>query len=149
MSRARHAGGDLAAAFARRRQDQIGSGHRRHLDVKVDAVERAGQAALVFRDATGIRPALAGKTGIVGASAAARVHAGDQHEPRRISDAVVDARNGDVAGFQRLAQRIQNLRGEFRHFVEEQHAVMGERNFARPRAQAAADQRRHGGGMVR
>jgi hypothetical protein len=38
-----------------------------------------------------------------------------------------------------LAQRIQYLRSEFRHFVEEQHAVMGERNLARPRAQAAAD----------
>ena len=39
--------------------------------------------------------------------------------------------------------------GEFRHLVEEQHAVMRERNLARPRAQAAADQRRHRGGMMR
>jgi hypothetical protein len=53
---------------------------------------------------------------------------------------VIDARDGDVAGFQRLAQRIQHLAGEFRHLVEEQHAVMRQRNFARPRAQAAADQ---------
>ncbi len=34
-------------------------------------------------------------------------------------------------------------RVEFGEFVEEQHAVMGERHFARPRAQAAADQSRH------
>jgi hypothetical protein len=39
VARAPHAGGDLAAAFARRRQNQIGGGHRRHLDVQVDAVE--------------------------------------------------------------------------------------------------------------
>ena len=38
---------------------------------------------------------------------------------------------------------------EFRQLVEKQHAVMGERNFARPRAQAAADQRRHAGRMMR
>jgi hypothetical protein len=42
---------------------------------------------------------------------------------RRVGDAVIDARDGDVAGFQRLAQRIQHLAGEFRHLVEEQHAV--------------------------
>jgi len=30
---------DLAASFRRRRQDQIGGGHRRHLDVQVDAVD--------------------------------------------------------------------------------------------------------------
>ena len=44
---------------------------------------------------------------------------------------------------------FEHLRGEFRHLVEEQHAVMRQRDFARPRAQAAADQRRHRGGMMR
>jgi len=84
--------------------------------VQVDAVEqRAGQPALVFGHAARVRPALAGKTGIVGAAAAVTVHRGDQHETRRIGDAVIDARDGDIADFQRLAQRIQHLRGEFRH----------------------------------
>ena len=40
-------------------------------------------------------------------------------------------------------------RREFRQLVEEEHAVMGERHFARPRPHAAADHRRHRGGMVR
>jgi hypothetical protein len=39
--------------------------------------------------------------------------------------------------------------GELRQFVEEEHAVMRERDLALPRAQATADQRRHAGGMVR
>ena len=49
----------------------------------------------------------------------------------------------------RLAQRIERARLELRKLVEEQHAVVRERDFARPRAQAAADQRRHRGGMMR
>jgi hypothetical protein len=30
---------------------------------------------------------------------------------------VVGARDGDLAGFQRLAQRIEHLRGELRNYV--------------------------------
>jgi hypothetical protein len=52
-------------------------------------------------------------------------------------------------GLERLAQRIEHLRREFRQLVEEQHAVMGERRLARPHAQAAADHGRHRGGMMR
>ena len=62
---------------------------------------------------------------------------------------MVGARDRDLAGLERLAQRIEHLRLEFRQLVEEEHAVMRERDFARPRAQAAADQRRHAGGMMR
>ncbi len=62
---------------------------------------------------------------------------------------MIGARDRDFAGLQRLAQRVQRLRLEFRQFVEEQHAVMRERDFARPRVQAAADQRRHAGRMMR
>ena len=118
--------------------------------MQVDAVEqRAGQPRLIFGGAARVRPAPAGKARIAGAAAAARVHRGDQHEARRIGDAVIGARDRDLAGLQRLAQRVERLRREFRQLVEEQHAVMRERDFARPRAQAAADQRRHRGGMMR
>ena len=54
-----------------------------------------------------------------------------------------------LAGLERLAERIEHLRRELRQLVEEEHAVMGERDFARPRADAAADHRRHRGGMMR
>ncbi len=112
--------------------------------MQVDAVEqRPRQPALVFGRAAQIGPAFAGESGVAGAPAAARIHRRHQHETRRIGDAVIDARDRDLAGFQRLAQRVENLGGEFRHLVEEQDAVMRQRNFARPRPQAAADQRRH------
>ena len=52
----RHAGGDLFAAFGRRRQDQVGGGDSRHLDVEIDAVEqRARQPGLVFDGAARVR----------------------------------------------------------------------------------------------
>jgi hypothetical protein len=89
------------------------------------------------------------KPGLVGTPAAARIHGSDQHEARGIGHAVVGARDRDLAALERLAQRIERLRRKLRQFVEEEHAVMRERDLARPRAQPAADQRRHAGGMVR
>ncbi len=91
---------------------------------------------LVLGGAARVRPAPAGKAWIAGPAAAARVHRRHQHEARRIGDAVVGARDRDLAGLQRLAQRVERLRLELRKFVEEQHAVMGERNLAGPGAQA-------------
>jgi hypothetical protein len=142
--------GDFAAAFRGRRQDQIGRGHGGHLDVQVDAVEeRTGDAALIVGGAAGIGAAPAGEAGLRGASAAARVHRRNQHEARRIGHAVIGARDRNLAGLQRLAQRVEGLRLEFRELVEEQDAMMGERDFSRSRMQAAADQRRHAGRVVR
>ena len=47
---------DLAAAFGRRRQDQVGGGDGRHLDVQIDAVEqRPRQPALVVGGAARVR----------------------------------------------------------------------------------------------
>jgi len=40
FARQRDALGDFTAAFGRRRQDEIGGGHRRHFDVQVDAIEQ-------------------------------------------------------------------------------------------------------------
>ena len=40
----------------------------------------------------------------------------------------------DLPDLERLAQRIERLRLELGQLVEEEHAVMGERDFARPRA---------------
>ena len=78
-------------------------------------------------------------------AAPAWVHRRHRLDTRRIGNTMVGARDHAVARLQRLAQRIECLRGEFRHFVEEQQAVMRKRHFARPRAQAAANHRRHRG----
>ena len=77
------------------------------------------------------------------------VQVSDELHARGKRDVRIGARDADIAGLERLAQRVERLTGEFREFVEEQDAVMRERDFARPRAQAAADERRHRRGMVR
>ena len=93
---ARDARGHLAASFRRRRQDEIGGGHRRHLDVEVDTVdEGARQPPLILGGAARVRPALAGKSRLAGAAAAAGVHGGDQHETRGIGHAMVRPGDGD------------------------------------------------------
>ena len=93
--------------------------------------------------------ALAGVAGLVGRAAAARIHGRDELEPRRIDDPMVGARDGDLARLDRLAQAVESLRLELGQFVQEQNAVVGERNLAGPRMGAAADERRHRGRMVR
>ena len=56
-----------------------------------------------------------------------------------MGDAVVRPRNHCFPSLERLAQRIEHLRIEFRKLVEEQHAEMGKRRFAGARPRAAAD----------
>ncbi|MNX84364.1 hypothetical protein D3C86_1161570 [compost metagenome] len=62
---------------------------------------------------------------------------------------MIGSRNDAFARFQRLAKRIQHLRRKFRELIQKKNAVMGKRSFARFGTQPSADQRRHGGGMVR
>ena len=64
-------------------------------------------------------------------------------------DPGIGAGDDRLAGLERLAQAVEHLRREFGQFVEEQHAVMGKARLARPHLQAAADQRRHRGRMMR
>lgn len=54
-----------------------------------------------------------------------------------------------IAVFERLSERIEGLLREFRQFIQEQHALVREANFARLGPQTAADKRRHRGGMMR
>ena len=82
-------------------------------------------------------------------AAAARVHRRDQLDPRREGDVGVGAGDADLAGLERLAQRIEHRALEFGQLVEEQHAEMGEADLARPHLEPAADQRRHRGAVVR
>ncbi len=82
-------------------------------------------------------------------AAAAGVHRRDQHEAGGVGDAVIGAGDRDLAVLERLPQRVQHARIELRQFVEEQHALMGQRNLTRLGADAAAGQRRRAGGMMR
>ena len=61
----------------------------------------------------------------------------------------IGARDADLAGFERLAQAVEDAALEFGQFVEEQHAKMREADLAWTDAQPAADERGHRRRMVR
>ena len=104
---------------------------------------------MILRDAPRVWLAVAGKARLARMAAAARIHRRDELKPRRIDDAVVCAGDCHFAGFERLAQAIEDLRLKFRQFVEKQNAMMGKRDFAGPGPRPATDKRRHRGRMVR
>jgi hypothetical protein len=133
----------------RRRHHQIRGRDRGYVDDQIEPIqERAGEAAEILRHAPVVWRPFAGVTGFVGHAAPARVHRRDQLKSRRVDDAMIGARDRHFAGLDRLAQAIQNLGLKLGKFVQKQDAVVSERNLARLRVHAAADQRRHGGGMM-
>ena len=82
-------------------------------------------------------------------TAATRVHRRDQLEAGGVGDVVVGARDRDPAGLERLAQRFEDRAAELRQFVEEEHALVRERDLARPGMHAAADHGRDRGRVMR
>ena len=70
---------------------------------------------------------------VVEVSAGTGIHRRHQHEARRKAQRHGRPRDGHVAVFQRLAHHFQHIAGELGKLVEEQHAVVGQRHFARPR----------------
>jgi hypothetical protein len=134
-------------AFAGGRLQQFRRAERRHFDVQVDAIEqRPAQLALVTRDL--LRRAAAGPLRSEPA-AGTRIHRGHQLEARGKFGPARGAGNGDAARLQGLAQGFEGRAREFRQFIEEQDAMVGQRNLARPRRRAATDQRHRAGGVMR
>ena len=85
----------------------------RHFDLDIHPVEqRPRNARLVVGGAA--RALAAGVARLSRHAASARVHRGDQLEARRIGDVVIGARHHGLARLQRLAQRFQHARLEFR-----------------------------------
>ena len=99
--------------------------------------KRPADAAHVALDLHG--RAFAGVPGIAEVAARTRVHRRHQHEAGGERRRVQGARDGDVALLQRLAQHLQTAAMELRQLVEEENAVMGQRDLARRRRTAAAD----------
>ena len=121
----RGAGGAVAGG------GQFLEGHRRHLDVQVDAVQqRAADLAHVVFDLH--RRALAR---VLRRRPGSRTGRGSSTRPGRSgpgrSSSHEDARDGDLALFQRLAQHFQAAAVELGQFVEEQNAVVGQARFRR------------------
>jgi hypothetical protein len=110
---------NFGRSFGRCRQHQIGGAHCRDLDRHIDAIEqRAREPRLILPDASRNRLPVAAIAGIERMAAAAGVHRSDELKTRRINGPVIGARDGDFAGFERLTQTVQNLRMEFRKFIQ-------------------------------
>jgi hypothetical protein len=139
--------GDIGASFRRWRQRQVGGCDGRYFDVQVYTIEQGpGYPRLVTRGASWC--ATAGKRRISKVPAPARVHGGDQLNPRGKGYVGVRSSHAHVARLERLPQRIQDGPLKLRKLVEEQDAEMGEADLAGPDAQSSADQSRHGRAMV-
>ena len=63
-------------------------------------------------------------------AAVARIHRGDELEARRKIGLARGARNGDASRLERLAQHLEDVAAEFRQLVEEEYAVVRERDLA-------------------
>ena len=127
---------------------QIVEIERRDLDDNVDAVEqRPGDAREIIVD--GGRRAGAAPGGVAVPAAAAGVHRADELKLAGKARRARRAGNGHHAVLKRLAHDLQRFLAELRQFVEKQHALVCERNFARPRYGAAARQAGGGDRVVR
>ena len=63
-------------------------------------------------------------------AAGAGVHGRHQREARRVGDAPGRPRQRHLAVLDRLAQRLEHVAAELRQLVEEEHAVVGQRDLA-------------------
>jgi hypothetical protein len=103
------------------RQHEVGGRDRGHLDLEVDAVEHGTRDARLV--ALGASPALAADIArLSSAAAAAGIHRRDELDARGVGDAVVRPRDHRLAGLERLAQRVEDLRMELRQLVEKEDA---------------------------
>src|SRR5438067_553931 len=130
---------DGGRRFARCRGDELALPRRGDFQLDVDAIgKRAGNASAVARNA--LRRAAAAVAAISAMTARARVHRRDELETRRKLHLPRRPRNGYPAALDRLAQRLEDVAVEFRKLVQEQYAVVCERDFTRSRQRAAADE---------
>ena len=95
------------------------------------------------------RPRRAGAGGVSAEPAGARVHRGEELEARGKAQRAAAAGDGDRALLERLAQRLEDVAAELGELVEEEDAVVGEADLARPRDGSAADEGRVARRVVR
>jgi len=97
--------------------------------VQVEPIEqRASKSSAVARNRRFSTAAAA--RAIAGVAAGARIHGGDELETRREFALPRGTRDGDAAGLERLAERLERGALELGELVEEQDTVMGERDLA-------------------
>ena len=87
------------------------------------------------------RRAAAGAHRIAGEAARTRIHRPDQHEPGGEDDRPRRTGDDHRAFLERLAQHLEDVPAEFEHFIEKEHAVMGEAHLAGAWMRSAAGKR--------
>jgi len=148
ITRGDDAGTDGGGIFAGRRSAEFLVFDGGNFDVDVDAVEkRAGNFCDVALDDGRSAVTLAG--GVAEVAARTGIHGGGKHEARRKRDGRGGARDGDGTVFERLAHDFEYVALKFGELIEEENAVMTERNFARARNGAAANEARIADGVMR
>ena len=140
---------DLRAGFALAPgAEQFGRRGRLDQHLDIDAIEqRAGHPALVAAHL--VLAAAAGLAGVAVMPAGTRVHGRDQLEPGRELGLARGPGDHDATGLQRLAQHFEYPPVEFGQLVQEQHAVVSQRYFARGGSAATADQGRRRSRVMR
>ncbi len=73
---------------------------------------------------------------------------GDELKPARKLDRAAGARDHHPAILERLAQGLEHVAAKLGQLVEKEHAPMGERDLARTRRRAAAEQAGGGNGVM-
>lgn len=130
VARGLHPCADGFGGLARFFVTQFGNRERGRFNMDVDAVEkRAADARAIALDLR--RRAAAFVFLVAEVAAGTRIHCRNQHEGTRQRDFAGAARNGDAAVFQGLSQYFERGALELGQFVEEEHAVVCERDFAR------------------
>ena len=98
-------------------------------DMDIDAVhERPGNARHVTLDFRRSAVAFMGRVAVI--TARAGIHSRDEHEPGRISDSGRSAGYRNLVVLHGLPQHFEDILFEFGQFIQEEDAVMRERNLA-------------------
>src|SRR5271157_4212790 len=144
----KHTGANLGRALDGRRAAQFLIFNGRDFDVNVDAVEkRAGDLGHVTLNHGRGALALAGL--VVEEAAGAGIHGRGEHKARGEANRHGGAGDGDGVVFQGLAQDLEDVAGKLRKLVEEEQAVVSQRDLAGSGDDAAADQSGVGDGVMR
>jgi hypothetical protein len=130
---ARARGGGLAGVG----RLQVGCWQDGHFEEQVDAIEqRAGELVAIAGDLVGRAAAAPVRVTVVAAGAG--VHGRHQLEAGREFGPACGAGDGDVTALQGFAQGFEDTALELRQFIKEQHAVVGQADFAGARGPASA-----------
>ena len=109
-------------------EEEVAAGDAVDIDDEVDAIEDGtGETLVVSGNLSG--GAGAGVIRITVVATGTGVHGGDEHEIGWVGGALIGAGKSDLAIFEGLAKRFEDVAGVFGEFVEKENAAMGKGDF--------------------